>query len=91
MNSDDKPAAPEAESAVLLDVGDKMLLEGGRAMTARPEPARIDVLERGGMVFVNRDTGGSCWIIRVPVSGKERYFRTPDDHALAVVTAELMG
>ena len=42
-------------------------------------------------LFVNRDTGGSCWIIRVPVSGKERYFRTPDDHALAVVTAELMG
>jgi AraC-like DNA-binding protein len=60
-------------------------------VTPQGKRARIDVLERGGMVFVNRDTGGSCWIIRVPVSGKERYFRTPDDHALAVVTAELMG
>jgi len=60
-------------------------------VTPQGKRARIDVLERGGMVFVNRDTGGSCWIIRVPVSGKERYFRTPDDHALAVVTAEQMG
>jgi len=60
-------------------------------VTPQGKRARIDVLERGGMVFVNRDTGGSCWIIRVPVSGKERYFRTPDDHALAVVTAEVMA
>ncbi|MCW1883504.1 AraC family transcriptional regulator [Luteolibacter flavescens] len=60
-------------------------------VTPQGKRARIDVLERGGMVFVNRDTGGSCWIVRVPVSGKERYFRTPDDHALAVVTAELMA
>lgn len=60
-------------------------------VTPQGKRARIDVLERGGMVFVNRDTGGSCWIVRVPVSGKERYFRTPDDHALAVVTSELMA
>ena len=60
-------------------------------VTPQGKRARIDVLERGGMVFVNRDTGGSCWIIRVPVSGKERYFRTPDDHALAVVTAEVVA
>jgi AraC-like DNA-binding protein len=60
-------------------------------VTPQGKRARIDVLERGGMVFVNRDTGGSCWIIRVPVSGKERYFRTPDDHAVAVVSSELMA
>ncbi|WP_193211517.1 helix-turn-helix transcriptional regulator [Luteolibacter marinus] len=47
--------------------------------------ARIDVLERGGMVFVNRDNGGSCWLVRVPGSGREFSFRTPDEHALAVV------
>jgi AraC-like DNA-binding protein len=60
-------------------------------VTPQGKRARIDVLERGGMVFVNRDTGGSCWIIRVPASGKERCFRTPNDHALAVVTSELMN
>ncbi len=54
-------------------------------VTPQGKRARIDVLERGGMVFVNRDNGGSCWIVRIPSTGKERYFRTPDDHALAVV------
>jgi hypothetical protein len=48
------------------------------------------VLERGGMVFVNRDNGGSCWIVRAPGSGRERYFRTPDDHAIAVITPMAM-
>jgi AraC-like DNA-binding protein len=56
-------------------------------VTPQGKRARIDVLERGGMVFVNRDNGGSCWIVRVPSSGRERCFRTPDDHALAVVTS----
>ncbi len=59
-------------------------------VTPQGKRARIDVLERGGMVFVNRDNGGSCWIVRSPGSGRERYFRTPDDHALAVVTAATM-
>jgi AraC-like DNA-binding protein len=59
-------------------------------VTPQGKRARIDVLERGGMVFVNRDNGGSCWIVRTPGSGRERYFRTPDDHALAVVTAATM-
>ncbi|BCX48899.1 hypothetical protein HAHE_28070 [Haloferula helveola] len=48
--------------------------------------ARIDVLEHGGMAFVNRDNGGSAWLVRVPSSGLERSFTTPDDHALAVVS-----
>src|SRR5690606_25111555 len=55
-------------------------------ITPQGKRARIDVLERGGMVFVNRDNGGSCWVVRAPGSGIERCFRTPDDHALAVVT-----
>ncbi|WP_367872201.1 helix-turn-helix transcriptional regulator [Luteolibacter sp. Populi] len=59
-------------------------------VTPQGKRARIDVLERGGMVFVNRDNGGSCWIVRSPGSGRERYFRTPDDHALGVVTAATM-
>lgn len=59
-------------------------------VTPQGKRARIDVLERGGMVFVNRDNGGSCWIARAPGSGRERYFRTPDDHALAVITAATM-
>jgi AraC-like DNA-binding protein len=59
-------------------------------VTPQGKRARIDVLERGGMVFVNRDNGGSCWIVRSPGSGRERYFRTPNDHALSVVTAATM-
>ena len=59
-------------------------------VTPQGKRARIDVLERGGMVFVNRDNGGSCWIVRSPGSGRERYFRTPDDHALGVITAATM-
>jgi AraC-like DNA-binding protein len=59
-------------------------------VTPQGKRVRIDVLERGGMVFVNRDNGGSCWIVRAPGSGRERYFRTPDDHALAVVTPVAM-
>ncbi len=60
-------------------------------ITPQGKRARIDVLERGGMVFVNRDNGGSCWIVRAPGSGRERYFRTPDDHALAVVTPSVLA
>lgn len=60
-------------------------------VTPQGKRARIDVLERGGMVFVNRDNGGSCWIVRAPGSGRERYFRTPDDHALAVITPSAIG
>jgi AraC-like DNA-binding protein len=59
-------------------------------VTPQGKRARIDVLERGGMVFVNRDNGGSCWIVRIPASGRERCFRTPGDHALAVVTSATM-
>jgi hypothetical protein len=59
-------------------------------VTPQGKRARIDVLERGGMVFVNRDNGGSCWIVRIPASGRERCFRSPDDHALAVVTSATM-
>jgi len=55
------------------------------------KPTRIDVLERGGMVFVNRDNGGSAWLVRAPGSGLERFFVTPDDHALAVVSSTLRG
>lgn len=51
--------------------------------------ARIDVLEHGGMAFVNRDSGGSAWVVRAPSSGLERFFVTPDDHSLAVVSREL--
>lgn len=51
--------------------------------------ARIDVLEHGGMAFVNRDNGNSAWVVRAPSSGLERYFVTPDDHALAVVSRDL--
>ncbi|WP_200282221.1 AraC family transcriptional regulator [Haloferula rosea] len=51
--------------------------------------ARIDVLEHGGMAFVNRDSGGSAWVVRAPSSGLERFFVTPDDHSLAIVSREL--
>lgn len=50
---------------------------------------RIDVLERGGMVFVNRDNGGSSWIVRAPGSGFERNFVTSDDHAIAIISSDL--
>jgi len=51
--------------------------------------ARIDVLEHGGMAFVNRDNGGSAWVVRAPSSGLERFFVTPNEHSLAVVSREL--
>ena len=52
---------------------------------------RIDVLGPGGMSFVDRDTGGSVWIVRAPASGLERSFVTPDAHALAVVSMTPAG
>lgn len=49
---------------------------------------RIDVLEQGGMVFVNRDRGGSVWVAKAPNTGREWYFITPDDHALAIISGD---
>jgi hypothetical protein len=46
---------------------------------------RIEVLERGGMIFVSRDPAGSVWRVRIPSTGEERYFRTRSEHALAVI------
>lgn len=46
---------------------------------------RIEVLERGGMIFVSRDPAGSVWRVRIPSTGEERYFRTRNEHALAVI------
>lgn len=60
-------------------------------ITPQGKRARIDVLERGGMVFVNRDNGGSCWLLRIPATGQELCFRTPDEHSLAVASAGLLG
>jgi AraC-like DNA-binding protein len=52
---------------------------------------RVEVLDRGAMAFVSRDHGGSCWLVRVPASGRERLFRTPAGQALAVVAAATLG
>jgi AraC-like DNA-binding protein len=52
---------------------------------------RIEVLDRGAMAFVSRDHGGSCWLVRVPANGRERFFRTTAGHALAVVGAAAMA
>lgn len=54
-------------------------------VTPQGKRVRIDVLERGGMVFVNRDCSGSSWIVRCSSTGQERCFVTPDDHAIAIV------
>jgi hypothetical protein len=58
---------------------------------ARGKRRRIDVLERGGMVFVSRDPAGSVWLVRIPSTGQERRFRTGGDHALAVIDLGLLG
>jgi len=52
---------------------------------------RIEVLDRGAMAFVSRDHGGSCWLVRVPANGRERFFRTAAGHALAVVGVATMA
>lgn len=58
---------------------------------ARGKRRRIDVLERGGMVFVSRDPAGSVWLVRIPSTGQERRFRTGGDHALAVIDLGWLG
>jgi hypothetical protein len=58
---------------------------------SRGKRRRIEVLERGGMVFVSRDPGRSVWLVRIPSSGRERCFRTGGDHALAVIEPEWLG
>jgi AraC-like DNA-binding protein len=52
--------------------------------------ARISLLDRGSMIFVSLATSGSCWLVRVSSSGRERKFTTPDDHSIAVVGQELI-
>lgn len=58
---------------------------------SRGKRRRIEVLERGGMVFVSRDPARSVWLMRIPSSGRERCFRTGGDHALAVIEPEWLG
>lgn len=57
-------------------------------VTPQGKLARIDVLESGGMVFVNRDRGGSVWHVRTTTRNLSRSFITPNDHALAVISSE---
>ncbi|MEP4076629.1 helix-turn-helix transcriptional regulator [Haloferula sp.] len=54
------------------------------------KPTRAEVLDRGSMAFINRATENSCWLIRTSESSFERFFITPDQHALALVSPEMM-
>ena len=50
---------------------------------------RIGVLDRGAMMFINRDLEGSNWLVRAPDSNLERIFSTPSDHAAAIISPQL--
>lgn len=59
-------------------------------VTPHGKLARIDILESGGMVFVNRDQGRSVWRVRATGTGRARSFMTPDDHACAVISSDAL-
>ncbi|MGB6219581.1 helix-turn-helix transcriptional regulator [Haloferula sp.] len=54
-------------------------------------PSRVNVLDRGAMVFIGRDFENSSWLVRTLTGSFERSFTTPANHCIATINPTLGG